>query len=281
MKLTQTHIPTQKSNLKPWQKKVHEVIFEADTFAGKAFDLGLLVAIIISIIVVMLESVPNLSAKYHDTFYIIEWIFTGFFTLEYIARIISIGKPARYIFSFYGIIDLLSILPTYLGLFIVGSESLMVIRAVRLLRIFRILKLARFVKESKQLADSLKASRHRILVFLLAVLTLSTILGTVMYLVESAEAGFTSIPRSMYWAIITLTTVGYGDIAPVTPLGQFIASIVMIMGYAIIAVPTGIVTSELLKPHENNEVNPRCCRNCTTEGHDTNAIYCKICGEKL
>jgi voltage-gated potassium channel len=225
--------------------------------------------------------VPSLSTKYHDTFYIIEWIFTGFFTLEYIARIISIGKPNRYILSFYGIIDLFSILPTYLGLFIVGSESLMVIRAVRLLRIFRILKLARFVKESRQLGDALKASRHRILVFLLAVLTLSTILGTIMYLVESADAGFTSIPRSIYWAIITLTTVGYGDIAPVTPLGQFIASIVMIMGYAILAVPTGIVTSELIKPHTNTEVSSRSCNNCSAEGHDSNAVYCKICGEKL
>jgi len=281
MKLRQAHIPTEKSRLKPWQKKVHQVIFEADTLAGKAFDLGLLVAIIISIIVVMLESVPSLSAKYHNTFHVIEWIFTGFFTLEYIARIISIRKPAGYIFSFYGIIDLLSILPTYLGLFIIGSESLMVIRAVRLLRIFRILKLARFLKESKQLGDALKASRHRILVFLLAMLTLSTILGTVMYLVESADAGFTSIPRSIYWAIITLTTVGYGDIAPVTPLGQFIASIVMIMGYAILAVPTGIVTSELIKPQDNKEEAFRSCNNCSVEGHDFNAIYCKICGEKF
>jgi voltage-gated potassium channel len=281
MKIRQAHIPTEKSELSPWQKKIHEIIFEADTFAGKTFDVGLLVAIIVSIIVVMLESVPSLSLKYHNVFYVIEWIFTGFFTLEYIARIISIGKPTRYIFSFYGIIDLFSILPTYIGLFIVGSESLMVIRAVRLLRIFRILKLARFVKESKQLGDALKASRHRILVFLLAVLTLSTILGTVMYLVESPEAGFTSIPRSIYWAIITLTTVGYGDIAPITPLGQFIASIVMIMGYAILAVPTGIVTSELIKPHTNTEVSSRSCNNCSAEGHDSNAVYCKICGEKL
>ncbi len=281
MRLKQSHIKTEKHQLKPWQKKIHEVIFEADTTSGKVFDLGLLIAIIISIVVVMLESVPRLNAKYHDIFYVIEWIFTVFFTIEYAARIVSIGKPSRYIFSFYGIIDLLSILPTYLGLFIVGSESLMVIRAVRLLRIFRILKLARFVKESKQLGDALRASRHRILVFLLAVLTLATILGTVMYLVESAEDGFTSIPRSIYWAIITLTTVGYGDIAPVTPLGQFIASLVMILGYAILAVPTGIVTSELIKPHTNQEVTARSCNNCSAEGHDSNAIYCKICGEKL
>lgn len=281
MKIRQSHIPVEKGKLKPWQKKIHEVIFEADTFAGKAFDLGLLVAIILSIIVVMLESVPSLSKKYHDIFYVIEWVFTGFFTLEYIARIISIRKPTRYIFSFYGIIDLFSIIPTYFSLFITGSESLMVIRAVRLLRIFRILKLARFVKESKQLGDAIKASRHRILVFLLAVLTLSTILGTIMYLVESAEAGFTSIPRSIYWAIITLTTVGYGDIAPITPLGQFIASIVMIMGYAILAVPTGIVTSELIKPHTNAEVTSKSCNNCAAGGHDSNAIFCKICGEKL
>ncbi|MFK8044810.1 MAG: ion transporter [Crocinitomicaceae bacterium] len=281
MRLRQTHIKTEKAQLKPWQKKIHEVIFEADTFAGKVFDLGLLIAIIISILVVMLESVPSLSAKYHDTFYIIEWIFTGFFTLEYVARLVSIGRPAKYIFSFYGIIDLLSILPTYLGLFVTGSESLMVIRAVRLLRIFRILKLARFVKESKQLGDALKASRHRILVFLMAMLTLSTILGTIMYLVESADAGFTSIPRSIYWAIITVTTVGYGDIAPITPIGQFIASLVMIMGYAILAVPTGIVTSELIKSNSNEQISSRSCSSCSAEGHDSNAIYCKICSEKL
>ena len=281
MKLRQAHIKTDQSKLKPWQKKIHEVIFEADTFAGKIFDVGLLIAIILSIIVVMLESVPSLSAKYHDIFSVIEWIFTGFFTIEYIARIISIGKPAKYIFSFYGIIDLLSILPTYLSIFIVGSESLMVIRAVRLLRIFRILKLARFLKESKQLGDSLRASRHRILVFLLAVLTLATILGTVMYLVESADAGFTSIPRSIYWAIITLTTVGYGDIAPITPLGQFIASIVMIMGYAIIAVPTGIVTAELMNSKGSSKVTSKSCIQCSAEGHDANAAYCKNCGEKF
>ncbi|MFK8038874.1 MAG: ion transporter [Crocinitomicaceae bacterium] len=281
MKISQAHIKTEKSRLKPWQKKVHEIIFGADTAAGKAFDVGLLIAIIISIIVVMLESVPSLNSKYHDIFYIIEWVFTIFFTLEYLARIVSTGKPTRYIFSFYGIIDLLSILPTYLGLFIVGSQSLMVIRAVRLLRIFRILKLARFVKESKQLGDALKASRHRIFVFLLAVLTLATILGTVMYMIESADSGFTSIPRSIYWAIITLTTVGYGDIAPITAVGQFIASIVMILGYAILAVPTGIVTSELMKPGDSNQVSSKSCSECSAEGHDTNAIYCKICGEKL
>lgn len=281
MKISQSHTKTEKSELKPWQKKVHEIIFEADTTAGKAFDVGLLIAIIISIVVVMLESVPSLSAKYHDVFYIIEWVFTVFFTIEYLARISSIGRPSRYILSFYGIIDLLSILPTYLGLFIVGSQSLMVIRAVRLLRIFRILKLARFVKESKQLGEALRASRHRIFVFLLAVLTLSTILGTIMYMIESADSGFTSIPRSIYWAIITLTTVGYGDIAPVTALGQFIASIVMIMGYAILAVPTGIVTSELMKPNDSSPVSSKSCIQCSAEGHDSNAIYCKICGETL
>ncbi|MFD1553553.1 ion transporter [Putridiphycobacter roseus] len=271
-----------KSNLKPWQEKIHEVIFEADTFAGKTFDIGLLIAIIVSIIIVMLESVPSLNEKYHDSFYLTEWIFTIIFTLEYVARIISIGKPNKYILSFYGIIDLLSILPTYLGLFIIGSQSLMVIRAVRLLRIFRILKLARFVKESKTLGDSIKASRHRILVFLLAVLTLSTILGTIMYLVESSEAGFTSIPRSIYWAIITLTTVGYGDIAPITPMGQFIASIVMIMGYAILAVPTGIITSEFIKTNNQpQKISTKSCNECSSEGHDEDAIHCKYCGAEL
>ena len=274
--------PIKKSNLKPWQNKIHEIIFEADTFMGKAFDIGLLIAIILSIIVVMLESVPSLNAEYHDIFYLIEWIFTVIFTLEYVARIISIGKPSKYIYSFFGIIDLLSILPTFLGLFIVGSQSLMVIRAVRLLRIFRILKLARFVQESRTLGDSIRASRHRILVFLLAVLTLSTILGTIMYLVESSEAGFTSIPRSIYWAIITLTTVGYGDIAPITPIGQLIASVVMIMGYAIIAVPTGIVTSEFIKSNnQSQKVSTKSCNECASEGHDEDAIHCKYCGAVL
>ena len=268
-------------SLKSWQHKMHEVIYEADTKAGKIFDIGLLIIIILSISIVMLESVPSLHSDYGDFFDKAEWVFTVLFTLEYIARIISIGKPLKYIFSFYGIIDFLSIIPTYLGLFIIGSNSLMVIRSLRLMRVFRILKLGNFLNESKLLLESLKAARHKIAVFLLSILTMVIILGTVMYLVESADSGFTSIPRSIYWAIVTLTTVGYGDIAPTSPLGQFIASIVMILGYAIIAVPTGIVTNELIKSENRKELNTLACKSCSKERHETDAQFCKYCGEQL
>ena len=270
-----------KTNLKPWQLKLHEIIFEADTFAGKAFDITLLVLIIMSIIIVMLESVPALGLAYQSYFNFIEWVFTILFTLEYLARILSINKPFKYIFSFYGIIDLLSILPTYLGIFVSReTNSLMVIRSLRLMRVFRILKLAKFIKESKVLIDSIRSSRHKIFVFLLSILTMVIILGTVMYLIETPESGFTSIPRSIYWAIVTLTTVGYGDIAPVTSLGQFIASIVMILGYAIIAVPTGMVTAEIIKTDQKS-ISTRSCSNCSKDGHDNDAEHCKYCGEIL
>jgi voltage-gated potassium channel len=270
-----------KSGLKPWQHKMHEVIYEADTFAGKTFDIGLLIIIILSISVVMLESVPSLQKEYGNLFTKAEWVFTIIFTLEYIARLISIRKPFKYIFSFYGIIDFLSIIPTYLGIFISGTNSLMVIRSLRLMRVFRILKLGNFLNESRALVDSLKASRHKIAVFLLSILTMVIVLGTIMYLIETPESGFTSIPRSIYWAIVTLTTVGYGDIAPTSPLGQFIASIVMILGYAIIAVPTGIVTSEIIKSENKKELNTLACVSCSKDGHESDADFCKHCGEKL
>lgn len=269
-----------KNGLTPWRLKLHEVIYEADTKAGKLFDVVLLIIIVLSIAIVMLESVPSLHDNYGDFFEKAEWIFTGLFTLEYIARLVSIQKPLKYVFSFYGIIDLLSIIPTYLGFFISGTNSLMVIRSLRLMRVFRILKLGKFMKESKSLIDSLKASRHKILVFLLSILTIVTILGTIMYLVEGGENGFDSIPRSIYWAIVTMTTVGYGEIVPVTALGQFIASIVMILGYAIIAVPTGIVTNELIKS-ESKKISTRACTSCSQEGHDSDANHCKYCGETL
>ncbi len=270
-----------KSGLKTWRLKMHEIIYEADTFAGKLFDIILLILIVLSIIVVMLESVPDYRKEYAQLLHDLEWGFTILFTIEYFARIISINKPFKYIFSFYGIIDLLSIIPTYLGIFISGSRSLMVIRALRLMRVFRILKLGEFLNESQKLIDSLKASKQKIMVFLLSILTMVTILGTVMYLVESEDSGFTSIPRSIYWAIVTLTTVGYGDIAPVTSLGQFIASIVMILGYAIIAVPTGIVTNELIKKEKQSKISTQACPSCSKDGHDYDADYCKFCGEKL
>ena len=267
--------------LRPWQRKVHEIIFEADTFAGKLFDIILLIAIFLSVIVVMVESVPAYGQKYHTFFVYTEWTFTLLFSIEYIARILSIKRPIHYIISFYGIVDLLSIIPTYLGLFVAGnSHSLTVIRSLRLLRVFRILKLGQYLSDAQHLATALKHSRSKIIVFLGIVLTAVIILGTVMYLVETPEAGFTSIPRSIYWAIVTLTTVGYGDIYPDSDLGQFIAALVMIMGYAIIAVPTGIVTNELIQLNPR-KITTQACQHCSKEGHTNDAIYCKFCGEKL
>ena len=246
-----------------WKEKLHEIIYEADTPAGKLFDVILLVAILLSITVVMLESVKDISKNYSDELNIAEWIITILFSLEYILRIISIKKPIKYIFSFYGIIDFLSTIPKYLSLFVVGTNSLIALRALRLLRVFRILKLARFIGESQHLAKALKASRARISVFLFFVLIICVILGSVMYLVEGSENGFTSIPRSVYWAIVTLTTVGYGDIAPATALGQFIASLIMVLGYGIIAIPTGIVGVEMTKKDRDKiPTNTQTCSNC-------------------
>lgn len=265
--------------LSPWQQKLHEVIYEADTKAGKYFDIILLVAILLSVATVMLESVNSIEVIYGAELRIIEWIFTIIFTLEYMARLISIGKPLKYVFSFYGIIDLISIIPTYLGIFILGSHTLAIIRSIRLLRVFRILKLAQFIGEANVLIKALKASRPKIVVFLFALLSLTFILGTMMYLIETPESGFTSIPRSIYWAIVTLTTVGYGDIAPQTVLGQTLASFIMIIGYAIIAVPTGIVGAEIAKADTHS--NTQACTNCSLEGHDDDAKHCKFCGTSL
>ncbi|MCB0478777.1 MAG: ion transporter [Crocinitomicaceae bacterium] len=267
--------------MKDWQIKLHTIIFEADTRAGKLFDVVLLWAILISVLLVMGESVKGLRIEYGRFFHIAEWFFTILFTLEYILRLICVHKPIKYIFSFYGIIDLLSIIPTYLALFFIDTRSLRVIRSLRLLRVFRVLKLGRFVKESDLLMEALKNSRYRITVFLFAVLAVTSIMGTVMYLVESPETGFTSIPRSIYWAIVTLTTVGFGDIAPQSDLGQFIASIVMVLGYAIIAIPTGIITGEVIKSTDTSNINTQVCINCQHDKHDTDAKYCKMCGTEL
>jgi voltage-gated potassium channel len=267
---------------KNWKHNLHEIIYEADTPAGKWFDLVLLILIIASIGVVMLESIESVNVHYAHELNITEWIITILFSFEYIARIVSIKKPKEYIFSFYGIIDLLSTIPKYLSLFFVGSHALIALRALRLLRVFRILKLARFIGEGNQMSTALKASRARISVFLLAVFMLCIILGTIMYMVEGgADSGFTSIPRSVYWAIVTLTTVGYGDIAPVTGLGQFIASIIMILGYAIIAVPTGIVTSEMAKKNNKVHLNTQNCSSCSSSNHRDDARFCYDCGHKL
>ncbi len=265
---------------KKWKQRLHEIIYETDTPAGKLFDIILLIVILLSVAVVMLESVNTIEKNYSTELNIAEWIITILFTMEYIARIISINKPDKYIFTFYGIIDFLSTIPKYLSLFFVNTHSLLALRALRLLRIFRILKLARFIGESQNLVKALKAGRAKILVFLFFVLIICIILGTIMYLAEGSENGFTSIPKSVYWTIVTLTTVGYGDITPHTPLGQFIASAIMILGYAIIAIPTGIVSSEMIKHREVN-LNTQSCPNCVAEKHDDNAVFCYHCGNKL
>ncbi len=270
-----------KNNVKGWRFKLHEIIYEADTPSGKVFDIILLIAILASIVFVMLETVDEFDRKYHDFLNAAEWVITILFTIEYIARIVAVKRPAKYIFSFYGIIDLLSTIPKYLSLLFVGTHALAALRALRLLRVFRILKLARYVGESNRLLVALRNSRAKISVFLFFVVILCIILGTVMYLIEGGEdGGFTSIPRSVYWAIVTLTTVGYGDIAPVTALGQFIAAFIMILGYGIIAIPTGIVTAEYTRNSRIN-MNTQSCPSCTASVHKDGAEFCYKCGHIL
>lgn len=259
---------------------VHTIIFEAETPAGKRFDLWLMVAIVISVAVVMLESVAAYGNQYGRLLHVAEWFFTILFTIEYALRLYSVRKPLKYAVSFFGIVDLLSILPTYLSLLLPGAQFFLIIRLLRVLRIFRVLKLVKYLSEGQTLSRALRASRPKITVFLFTVLTSVVILGSMMYLIESEEAGFTSIPRSVYWAVVTLTTVGYGDIAPQTALGQALAAVVMIMGYAIIAVPTGIVTVELSNLSRKG-VSTEACPSCSAEGHDVDARYCKFCGERL
>ena len=262
-----------------WRNILFEIIFEANTPAGKWFDIILIVCILLSVIAVMLASINSVEEKYGRLLYTVEWIFTILFTIEYILRLLCVGKPMRYVVSFFGIVDLLAVLPTYASLLFLGSGYLSVVRVLRVLRIFRVLKLGRLTKEASILKEALYASRRKILVFLFAVLTLVVIIGSLMYVIEDEENGFTSIPRSIYWAIVTLTTVGYGDISPQSSIGQFLAAIVMILGYSIIAVPTGIVTVELSQTY--NKSNTQVCPNCSAEGHDLDARYCKFCGTKL
>lgn len=266
--------------LRSWQLKVQEVIYGTDTRVGRIFDIVLLIVILLSIIVVMLESIRMLNAEYSFTFWTIEWVVTLLFTIEYVLRVVSLKKPLTYVFSFMGIVDLLSLLPTYVGIFIEGTEALMVIRSVRFLRIFRILKLSRYMLGADILGEALSNSRHKIIVFLISILTIVVIMGGLMFVIEPDKAGFTSIPRSIYWAIITITTVGYGDIAPVTPLGQALASFIMLFGYAIIAVPTGIVSSEMTAIKKDN-IKPFECPGCGETGHDRSAKFCKNCGESF
>ncbi len=264
------------------KEKVHEIIYEADTPAGKAFDIALFWAIGLSILTVCLDSVASINAEYGELLFIAEWIFTILFTIEYLLRIYSISKPSHYIFSFFGIVDLLATLPTYLSLLFPNTQYLLVIRILRIMRVFRVLKLARFIGEANARGKALRASRHKIIVFLGGVFTVVVIAGALMHLIEGPEAGFTSIPKGIYWTIVTITTVGYGDISPQTPLGQFLSSILMICAYGIIAVPTGIVSVELSKgTGAHKEVSNSACRGCGKEGHAGDAVYCKYCGEKL
>jgi len=263
------------------RRRFHQVIYEADTPAGKLFDLILLLLILISIAAVMLESVAEIHKKYGGELEIIEWVITVFFTLEYIGRILSVGKPLKYILSFYGIIDLLATLPAYVDLLFPGFHFLLALRAIRLLRVFRILKLAHFVGAGNSLVEALQKSKSKIAVFLFAVVVLCIILGTVMYMVEGPENGFTSIPVSVYWTIVTLTTVGFGDITPQTPLGQFISVLIMILGYGIIAVPTGLVTAQFMSNKAEAEHNTQSCPNCSVYHHRDDAKYCYNCGYEL
>jgi voltage-gated potassium channel len=266
---------------KSWQAKLHEIIYESEKPEGKAFDVALLSCILISIITVILDSVESLHAKYGDFFYGLEWFFTVIFTIEYILRLICIRKPLKYVFSALGIIDLLAIIPSYLSIIFAGAQSLLVFRALRLLRIFRIFRLVHFLSELRFLSAAVSSSLRKISIFILFVLTIVVILGSVIYLVEGQENGFTSIPQSIYWAIVTITTVGYGDLAPVTPLGKVIASFIMLLGYGIIAVPTGIVTTEMALAVKKREQGNQACPSCGREGHDRDAKYCKYCSGAL
>jgi voltage-gated potassium channel len=269
--------------LTPLRARLHEIIFEADTPLGKAFDVLLLVAIVLSVLAVLLESVSTVQDRHKSLLYGIEWVFTILFTIEYLLRLICVRRPSRYALSFFGIVDLLSILPTYLSLVVAGTQSLLVIRVLRLLRVFRVFKLARYLGEARILSSALKESRAKIIVFLLTILTVVIIVGALMYLVEGPKHGFTSIPLGVYWAIVTMTTVGYGDIAPQTITGQMIAALVMILGYGIIAVPTGIFSVEIFRASSRMSapVSTQACPSCSAEGHDADAAFCKFCGSAL
>lgn len=275
-----SNIPNSPENKTSFRNTLHELIFEADTKIGKTFDIILIASIIISVIVVMLDSIKPINAKYGELLYNIEWFFTILFTFEYFLRLYSVGKPVRYATSFFGIVDLLAILPTYIGLFFPATRYFTVVRILRVLRIFRVLKFVQYLGAAKTLLVALKQSRRKITVFIFTVFTLVIIFGSLMYVIEGEENGFTSIPRSIYWAIVTLTTVGYGDISPQTPLGQAFAAFIMVLGYGIIAVPTGIVTSELSRV-EARPVSTQACKECSMEGHESDAVFCKYCGEKL
>lgn len=269
-------------DMAPWRLRLHSVIFETDTPAGRAFDIVLIWAIVISVAAVMLESVQGVNARHGHALRTVEWVMTVLFTVEYVLRILCVGRKLGYMVSFFGVVDLLSVVPTYLSLFFAGTQALLAVRVLRLLRVFRLFKLVQFVGQAEVLVAALIASRAKITVFLGGVLSLIVIMGSVMYIVEGPASGFTSIPRSVYWAVVTLTTVGYGDIAPQTALGQTLAAAVMVLGYAIIAVPTGIVTVEIAAATSRRDrVDERTCRACALAGHDADAAFCKRCGRPL
>lgn len=257
------------------------MIFEADTPSGRFFDIALILIILTSVLVVMLDSVSSIHVEYGRQLYALEWGFTIAFTIEYVLRLACVGRPSLYARSFFGVVDLLAVLPTYISIIIPGSQFLLVIRLLRVLRIFRVLKIVRFVTETAQLQKALIASRRKIFVFLFTVMTIVVILGSLMYVIEDHENGFTSIPTCVYWAIVTLTTVGYGDISPQTPLGQALASFIMILGYSIIAVPTGIVSVEMAQVQKAASMTTQGCPHCLREGHDADASFCKYCGQSL
>ncbi len=266
--------------IQKWRQVLHEVIFEAETPMGKAFDVALIWAIVFSVIAVLLESVATIRQNHGSILYICEWVFTLLFTLEYVLRLVSVQRPWRYVISFFGIVDLMAIIPTYLSVILPGTHYLLVIRVLRLLRVFRIFKLTGYLSEANVIRSALLASRKKISVFLLAVIALVVIIGSLIYVIEGERNGFSNIPVSIYWAIVTLTTVGYGDLSPQTPLGKGLAAIVMIAGYGIIAVPTGIVTVEISHA-KHKPISTEACPACSAEGHDTDALHCKYCGARL
>jgi voltage-gated potassium channel len=277
----QKELKKKPAGFSPFREKLHEIIFEAETPAGKNFDIALLIMIFFSIIVLMLETVPAYYKNYKTVFITLEWIFTIFFSVEYFLRIYCVYRPRFYIFSFYGIVDLLSILPSFLTLLIPGAHTFMIVRGLRLTRVFRIFKLDAFIEQGNLILNALNESRRKLTIFAMTIIIMVSIFGSLMYLIEhKINPQFDSIPRSIYWCIVTITTVGYGDMAPNTALGQFLASIIMLMGYIIIAVPTGIVTSSIIKESKEH-INTITCKNCAKEGHEEGAIYCNKCGYEL
>lgn len=281
---------TQKNTLKEsveqksdsnWRDVLYEVIFKADTVVGKSFDIAVIVFIALSVITVIINTVDSIEQEYGNILHVTEWVFTIIFTIEYLLRLICCKRPVAYARSFFGIVDLFAILPTYISLFLPGSHVLLVIRTLRVLRIFRVLKLVKYIGESELLIDALRSSRRKITVFLFSVITIVIIFGSIMYIVESQKNGFNNIPQSIYWAVVTLTTVGYGDVTPQTHVGKVIATVIMVMGYGILAVPTGIVTAEITKAMGHNKVASNICEGCGYRWHDDDAHYCKHCGNTL